>query len=800
MPARAAVCAFEICVPGQPPVLGVVKEKTRAAGEYSAAVEDGALSGLAQMVTDDDNDSPDQVRFQLPVSIALRYGAVPPSMFGAVSADAPLHIRAKVVTSDGEQTQVTSPTHAIVAVESNKSKSDKRLSWRSSDSGMDAPRCFAERDACIASHSTVAFQLTMVPKFDVPPMPQQEYLFLIDRSGSMEDQKISVAKRTLTVLLRSLPSSGTTFNIFSFGTVCDSLWFPSRQYDQQSLQEATRHVEAMAADYGGTEICSATQRVLKSRNKSIPTAVFILTDGEAYDINPVVSLVSNEVRTSSKDAHLRVFTLGIGPTASSAMCEGIARAGNGICLMATSMEDITKKCALLVRAGKSGRVDSISVDWGMEAQLDTVGMKDEKTIVKQTLSSTAVQQSPTKIEAIYPGSRFVVFAILGTEKMPHNVTLRAIFHNGEERTVIVPVQSLDLARRNTNSRYVHTLAAHHLMANLAAKRAPAPDAGEIGMTDRVCTTAIVRLGVLYQVVSQHTSFVAVETPRQQLQRAGYIRHGLDRVDRVLSTMDCCNSRDAHPTEWTEESPPSRTSFNDDEKTLWSEGGYQSGMSTMVAHDYDPSIELDQYDGRRNMGSRSVQDLVLASSQQSLCHPPGREDYHLQLFVQSKNFDSYDPTIELDEYGSQEEYGIMGGTRSRPGFLPTIPVPSPRPRGIPSSAFMQSKNFDSYDAEMPEDVVQLIKLQSFDGSFIMNDDLRQIVGEQAAAEGARMDVDDTIWAMVLAVALLELRLTRQKELLDVLLEKVMESISKQVKKDVFDQHVSRAKALISSVSS
>ena len=49
---------------------------------------------------------------------------------------------------------------------------------------LDQPRCTVERwlgTANAAGETTDAFALTLVPKFDLPPMPAQEYVFLVDR-------------------------------------------------------------------------------------------------------------------------------------------------------------------------------------------------------------------------------------------------------------------------------------------------------------------------------------------------------------------------------------------------------------------------------------------------------------------------------------------------------------------------------------------------------------------------------------------------------------------------------------------
>lgn len=215
-----------------------------------------ALQYVMSLVNDDNED---EVRFQVPTFVGQRYG-IPPS--GLEVAVAPSSHTRVSITADiqtcGRIEAIISPSHPDIS-ETRYSTHLGRLSRRRSTvkfrsnsflerdfmlivraEKLDSPRCFAElqHDPNGRAPDTIAMQLTIVPKFDLPPVDAQEYLFLVDRSGSMSGGRIDHAKRTLVMLLRMIPAQGSIFNIFSFGTDSTSLWRQSCQYDQASLNAA----------------------------------------------------------------------------------------------------------------------------------------------------------------------------------------------------------------------------------------------------------------------------------------------------------------------------------------------------------------------------------------------------------------------------------------------------------------------------------------------------------------------------------------------------------------------------------
>jgi uncharacterized protein with von Willebrand factor type A (vWA) domain len=88
-----------------------------------------------------------------------------------------------------------------------------------------------------------------------------EYIFLLDRSGSMDGQRILKAKEALTLFIKRLPKDAY-FNIISFGS--DSYWmFKMREkYNNQSAEKAIEAVSKMNADMGGTQIFNPLSKLL----------------------------------------------------------------------------------------------------------------------------------------------------------------------------------------------------------------------------------------------------------------------------------------------------------------------------------------------------------------------------------------------------------------------------------------------------------------------------------------------------------------------------------------------------------
>ncbi|BGP31178.1 hypothetical protein JCM10296v2_002942 [Rhodotorula toruloides] len=604
VPARSAVCGFAMVKQDGTRVVGVVQEKEEARVTYDEAVKEGKLASLTEQASPDsfvcsvgnvlpketvkieltyvteltEGDTSDSIRFHVPAIVGQRYGQQP--LFGGAhipsSTKTALEFSANIEAASAI-TKVSSPSHpvslelgpdrSLAHTKDLPSANYARVTFSTSTtlekdivltihaSGLDQPRCVAELHP---SAKSAAVSLTLVPRFKLPEVEGQEYIFLVDRSGSMGawsagEGRIGMARKALVVLLRSLPSTSTSFNIASFGSSVQSLWPSSQPYNQSTLDTATKHVDSLEANLGGTDTRKALDFVFQSRTKSKQTSVFVLTDGDAWDLDGVISSVKSAVASGTLDKPVRCFVLGIGNDASTAMCESIARHGGGIAQYVVDGESFTGKTARLLRAARTPRIVNARLDFGLkdedhaeedfelveaaapasEARQDKdkapINLFDSCVDPLADTDSTAstappappvklpppsrIQQAPRDLSPLYPSSRLHAYAILKSAKdLPETIFLRGELASGQKLELAVPVVRSQIVSSSDSHLPppIHTIAARKLIQDLEDGKHDLGVKDDLDLTKRTVEAAVVRLGKTYWLASSQTSFVAVD--------------------------------------------------------------------------------------------------------------------------------------------------------------------------------------------------------------------------------------------------------------------------------------------------
>lgn len=490
----AAVIGFEAEVDGRK-IVGNVREKAAAKENYDKAKKAGKVASLLEQETPDvfqacignippsksvsiritlisdlrQDAEENQVRFVVPTIIAPRYGYreseledsnvdtstsklvidIGCEMSKAItSIQSPSHtIAVQLGTTSNDQTSLN-PNRARVSLTTD-ALLDSDFVIIVQALGLDEPRALVELHPRDKTH---AISLTFAPRFTVNPLRSSEFIFIVDRSGSMDGTRIKQAGAALELFLRSIPCEDHYFNVIGFGSNHQALFPKSVAYNEDSLKQATRYAQTLEADMGGTEIAGAVEEAFQRRRRDVPSQLFLLTDGEVWDVDTLCATIREAVDEGERsNAFVRVFSLGIGDAVSHDLVESVARAGGGYAQLVLEDERMEKKVLNMLKAALVPPVTNVGVQWLDEAWNskesgtlmegfvvveadDPQTVTDPPTTEKEpinlystspeppsppspTLSPppdviTPIQQAPFKIPILCRGARFTIYAIL----------------------------------------------------------------------------------------------------------------------------------------------------------------------------------------------------------------------------------------------------------------------------------------------------------------------------------------------------------------------------------------------------
>ena len=338
---------------------------------------------------------------------------------------------------------------------------------------------------------------------------KHEFMFIIDRSGSMHGSRIKEAKDTLLLFLKSLPT-GCYFNIIGFGSNFEALFKEgSVQYSEESLKTALNYQELLEADMGGTEILEPLQYVYKQA--LIPThsrQVFLITDGEVYNTSSIVRLVQINSHAT------KVFTLGIGEGASTSLVKGVARAGKGKAEFVKSGERMQPVVMRLLKYAMQISVTNVSIDWRLGGSVD-------------------LTQIPLELPPIFDGDRLIVYALVSNQSvLDGRIVLKGDVGDDKlDFPVEVNANRDVLSSANEDSMLVHRMAAKLQIKHLQ-------DSDDV--EKKTNKAAIVALSLACNVVSNYTAMVGIDKSSKKPTEESLITCDIPNVmDPTLSHVTRC---------------------------------------------------------------------------------------------------------------------------------------------------------------------------------------------------------------------------------------------------------------------
>ncbi|MDR1423885.1 MAG: VIT and VWA domain-containing protein [Azoarcus sp.] len=346
-----------------------IREKQQAAKEYAQAKSEGKTAALleqhrpnvfqmnvANIMPGDDvrvelrytellRAESGRYRFVFPTVVGPRYNGAPaaaktgnawaaqptlpegmasPSGFDIrVQLDTPISIKEAVSPSHGIDLRRNGARHADIGLAADARHAannrdfilDYRLAGNAVESGVMLMRS-QDKDAD-------NFFLAMVePPKAIPAsaITPRNYIFVVDISGSMHGFPLNTAKTMLRELIGGLRPSDT-FNVLLFEGSSSFLHDRSVSATPDNIDRALRLIEGREGG-GSTELIPALRHVYaQEKPEDISRTIVVVTDGYVSVENEAFSLVRRNLGQAN------LFAFGIGSSVNRHLIEGLARAG-----------------------------------------------------------------------------------------------------------------------------------------------------------------------------------------------------------------------------------------------------------------------------------------------------------------------------------------------------------------------------------------------------------------------------------------------------------------------------------------
>lgn len=295
----------------------------------------------------------------------------------------------------------------------------------------------------------------------------REYIFVVDISGSMHGFPLETSKALLRELIGSLRPSDS-FNVLLFSGSNRFLSPKSVPASRANIDQAINTIVQMGGG-GSTELIPALKRVYaEPKAADVSRTVVVVTDGyvtverEAFEL----------VRRNLSQANL--FSFGIGSSVNRHLMEGLARAGMGEPFI------ITKAAEAPAEAARFRKMIESPVLTSVRARFEGMDVYD----VEPAQLPDVLGERPVVVFGKWRGQPGGQLVIEGQSA------------SGPYR------QALPMGSSNQDAAALRYLWARHRIAGLSDQ-----EALEGGDSQRA---RITELGLQYNLLTQYTSFLAVD--------------------------------------------------------------------------------------------------------------------------------------------------------------------------------------------------------------------------------------------------------------------------------------------------
>lgn len=324
------------------------------------------------------------------------------------------------------------------------------------------------------------FTLMLQPPDRVTPkdVTPKELVFVLDTSGSMEGFPIEKAKETMKLALDGL-YPGDTFNLITFAGDTYVLFPEPVPATAENLRKAQQFLESRQGG-GGTEMMKAIRTALDpSDRQNHLRIVCFMTDGYVGNDMEIVSEIQ-------KHQNARVFSFGIGGSVNRFLLDKMSEAGRGEVEYVALNDDGSAAARRFHERVRNPLMTDIDIDWGGLPVTDVYPKR-----IPDLFSA-----KPVIVHGRFTGSA------TGTIKLKGKM-------GGREANIQAVARTLNVTFPDSEPRHdvLATLWARTKIDDLMQQDFAGIQQG--GAKPEV-KEAITQLGLDYRLMTQFTSFVAVE--------------------------------------------------------------------------------------------------------------------------------------------------------------------------------------------------------------------------------------------------------------------------------------------------
>ena len=302
----------------------------------------------------------------------------------------------------------------------------------------------------------------------------RELIFIIDVSGSQQGLPLAKAKDTVKYIIEKM-NPNDTFNIIDFNDTTRALFSSPKKNTAETTERALQYVQSLHAS-GGTRMTSAIWEALSGRPpENRLRVVTFMTDGLVGNDFEVIQMVKKLHDKS------RWFSFGTGNSVNRFLLDNIARVGGGevdYILLNSSSEDVARKF--------HQRIDS------------------------PVLTDISIKTEGLSLEEIFPSSvsdlwshKPLIFKARYTKPGSGSIKIRG-FQTGQAYEQELKV---NLPEAESGNGAISTLWARSKVDELVDQD---PMGVQRGNPDEKVKEAIVQVALEHRIMTQFTSFVAVE--------------------------------------------------------------------------------------------------------------------------------------------------------------------------------------------------------------------------------------------------------------------------------------------------